>query len=233
VEVAAGEHLAVCCEHQGIVGHCVRLANEGLASGLDDVEARSHDLRLATQGVGVLHALAVDMRGTDAAAGEQALQRAGDAALSELAPEDMNAIVEGHIAALERIHGQGAGDERSAEHVLDGKKSRERESGVHLRAVEEREPFLRSQLERLQAYAPQSFRGRQYAAGGAHLPDAEESRRKMGKRRQIARGADRALARNARVSPGLEQPGEGEERLRAYARESLREASDLQDQHEP
>ena len=55
----------------------------------------------------------------------------------------------------------------------------------------------------------------------------------MRERREVARGADRALARNAGIGLGLEQPGEGEECPQPHAREALRQTADLENQHEP
>ena len=165
----------------------------------DEVEAGAHDLRLAAKRVGVLHPRAVHVRGADVAAGDQAPVFAGDGDLPGLAARPMDAVVERRIAALERVDRHGAGDDRRCEHVLGAEQPGERQRGGHLGAVDQREPLLGAELGGLEPGAREPFRRRQDLAADAHMADAEQHRGQMRERREIARGAHRALRRDERV----------------------------------
>src|SRR3546814_11508013 len=58
---------------------------------------------LAAQRVGVLHAVAVDVRAADRAVGEQVAQPGGDGDLAGLAAQRLDARVEGRVAAQRGI----------------------------------------------------------------------------------------------------------------------------------
>ena len=73
-----------------------------------EVEARPHHLRLAAQRVGVLHPIALEVRGADPAAGEQAAQRRGHAHLSGLTAQRIDARIERRIAAFQGVNRQSA-----------------------------------------------------------------------------------------------------------------------------
>jgi hypothetical protein len=80
VEVAAGQHRVVVGEHERVVRHAVGFRHEHRRAVPHRVEARAHDLRLAAQAVGVLHALALRVRRADRAAGQQRAVRRGSVA---------------------------------------------------------------------------------------------------------------------------------------------------------
>src|SRR3546814_11825810 len=56
VEITAGERLIGLREDQRIVGHAVRLDRQRRRGLAQQVERGAHDLRLAAQAIGVLHA---------------------------------------------------------------------------------------------------------------------------------------------------------------------------------
>ena len=68
MEVAARQGLAGVGEDQRIVGHAVGFGRQRRRGVAQDVEHGAHDLRLAAQAVGILHAIIADqMRGADGA----------------------------------------------------------------------------------------------------------------------------------------------------------------------
>ena len=88
--------------------------------------------------------------------------------------------------------------DRAREQVLRGEERLERERGRDLRAVQEREPFLRPEHERLDAGGLQRRGAVLFPAADAHAALADQREREMRERREIAGGADRALARHDR-----------------------------------
>ena len=184
-------------EHQRIVRDAVRLAPEHQGGAVQQLQAGAHDLRLAAQAVGVLHALALDqVRSADRAAGEQSQQSFGNPDLGGLAAHRIEARIEGHIAAERRIHTHGAGDQGGIEHGLRAEQAEERQRGRDLRTVQERQALLGPERQGLLADAGER-RGRgHHRPVKAHLADADQAASEMGKRRQITRGADRTLGRN-------------------------------------
>ena len=109
------------------------------------------------------------MRGANRAAGDQIpiLARHGD--LSGLAAHLMNAVIERRIAAFQRIHRHGAGDDRRGKHVLRAEQPRQGQCGGYLRPVDQRQAFLGAQFGGLEAGKPQAIGCRQYLAAYAHV----------------------------------------------------------------
>ena len=157
------------------------------------VEDRAHHLRLAAQGVGVLDPVAVEVRGADAAAGEQRAQARGHLDLARLAAHRLDARIEGRVAPRGGVDRERACDQRRSEDILRREQAREGERGRDLAAVEQREPFLRRELERLQRGAFQAF------GCGDELAPLRASPRCLSARRKDERGGrDR---RKRRPSP--------------------------------
>src|SRR3546814_3755943 len=76
VEITAGERLIGLREDQRIVGHAVRLDRQRRRGLAQQVERGAHDLRLAAQAIGVLHArVAVAVTGADRRSRHQRAQR--------------------------------------------------------------------------------------------------------------------------------------------------------------
>ena len=91
------------------------------------------------------------------------LARHGD--LPGLAAHLVDALIERRIAAFQRIHRHGAGDDGGGEHVFGAEQSRQGQRRGHLRAVDQRQAFLGAQLERLKSRA-----SRRPSAAGSTAP---------------------------------------------------------------
>ena len=101
------------------------------------------------EGGGHLRAFKIAMAGEDPGAVKQASDFGGDTDLAGLAANFADARVEWLHRALERVDRQCAGAKRRAEHPLGGKQRVERNGGRGLGAVDQGEPFLGAELERL------------------------------------------------------------------------------------
>ena len=197
------------------------------------VDARAHHLRLAAQAVRVLHAVAVDVRRADVALREQvAVERRGFA-LAAMTANVLDAGIERGVAAEARVDRHRAGDERGGQRALRREHSGERQRRRHLRAVEQREPLLGHQLERFQARRGERVGARQHAPADARLALADQHRREMRERRQVARRADRPLRRNARHDAGVRDVHDQVDDFPAHARVPARERRGLQRHDEP
>ena len=184
VKVAAGEYVAIV-EQQRVVGDGVGLDAERRGALAQQIETRAHHLRLAAEGVGILHARAIPMRGADFAAASQGAEFARDRDLSGLAADLVNALVEGRIAAHQRIDRQGARDDRGGEHVLGAEQACQGERGRYLRSVDERETLLGAERVRRESRPGETFGRRHHFAADAHLADTQQHRTHMGERREI------------------------------------------------
>ena len=100
---------------------------------------------------------------------------------------------------LRGIGRQRAGDQRRLEHALDREQARQRLGGRELRAVEQREALLRRRARPARVRRARARRRPACARPSRPgLADADHRGRQMRERREIARGADRALARDHR-----------------------------------
>jgi hypothetical protein len=182
------------------------------------VEAGADDLRLAAQAVGVLHpVVAFAVGGADLAVDEQGAVVVRDVDLARLAAQFVDARVERPIAAARGVDRQRADDQRGLQHRLEAKQGVQRQGRRGLRAVDQRQPLLGRQLQRLDAGAAQQRRGGRAPAVDQHLAFAQQRERHVRQRRQVAGGADRSLARDVRHQPGVVHRDQGVDHLRSHA----------------
>ena len=118
-----------------------------------------------------------------------------------MAAQRVDARIERRVGALGGVGRERAGDQRRLEHALDREQAGERLRGRELRAVEQREPFLRAEHDRREPGARERGGGRHALAGELAL------RRRRAWPPPCARAArDR---RRRRPSPGAGPPGSG------------------------
>ena len=233
MEIAAGKRAIVIREDDRIVGHRAGFDGQRARRILQQVERRAHHLRLAAEAVGVLDPAAGDMAGQDLAAVEQAGDRGGDADLPGLAAKLRNARVERLRRAFERIDRQRAGGDRGGEHALAQEQGVERQRGARLRAVDQRQAFLRAELQRFEAEPFERGGGGNDLAGQVDPAIAHQRRDQVRERREVAAGADAALRRDQRHGVGVEQPLQRLDHERPNARMAAAEPEQLQDDHQP
>ena len=167
------------------------------------VEARPHHLRLAAQAVRVLHAVAIGMRCADGAAAQQLAIDARRVDLAAMAAHRLDARIERRVAAEARIDRQRAGDEGRGHRALGSEQSGQRERGGDLRSVQQRQALLGCEFDGAQAVGRQRFCTGHDAAIDPRLALADQDRRHVRERRQVARRAARPLRRDARHDAGV------------------------------
>ena len=198
------------------------------------VEAGADDLRLAAQGVRVLHAVvAREMRAADRRAVEQRAVVLRDVDLPRLAAQLMDARVERPVAAARRVDRQRADDERGFEHRLEGEERVQRQRGRDLGAVDQREAFLGTETQRRDARLLQHVGRRPTCFSFQTFTFPDQRQGEVRQRRQVARGADRALARHIRHEAGVVHREQGVDHRLAHARGAARQRRRLEREHQP
>ena len=233
MKIAARQDIAPIDEQQGVVRDGVRLEPQRDAAISNEIEAGTHHLRLAAKRIRILDPAAIEVRCANGAAGDQFAVFAGDGNLSGLAPYLVNAVVEGRIAALQRVHRHGARDDRGAEHVLGAEQSRQCQRGGYLCAVDERESFLGVQSDSLQSRQAQPFGRRQHLASHADAAHAQQRGAQVRQRGEIAGGAHRSLRRDHRIDLVLEQCHEAFHQSQRDAGMTSRQRVDLERENQP
>ena len=128
VKISARQHLARFGEQQRIIRHRIGFDLQRRAAVANQVQARAHHLGLAAEGIGILHARAIKMRGPNGAARDQFPILARHGNLAGLSANLLNARIEGRVAALQCINRHGAGDDGGGEQVLGAKQARQRQA---------------------------------------------------------------------------------------------------------
>ncbi len=147
--------------------------------------------------------------------------------------QGVDAWVERRVRAPRRIGRQRAGDQRRVEQRLRLGQRRDGVGGRELRAVQQCQPFLGAQHEGLQPGRCQRRRRRHALAAEHRLADAEHGRAHVRQWRQVARCAHRALRRDHRQHAAPEHGFQERQRRRSDSGCALRQAGDLQRQHQP
>ena len=219
-----------------IVGHGVGLALDHAGGEAQHVERGAHHLRLAAQGIGILHAVAVD--------GDLRISLPRSSPCSSFATSiwpgwprtawmrASNGVSLPAAASTARAPVTSA----RAEDILGREEAGGGKRGRDLRAVEERQALLGGEVHRRQAGGLEALQRGDRAAAPAHLADAQQHGRHMGQRRQVAGGADRALGRDAGMDAGIDQLHQRLQHAPPHAGVAEREAVDLEDHdqaHEP
>ena len=179
-------------------------------------------LRRAAQAVGVLHrVVALPVAGDQRAAGQQPPQVAGAGQLPGVRADDLHPLVVRAVGAEQRLdahRGADVGDLDQQADVVD----RQRQQHLHrLGAVDQGQPLLGGQHERLDALLGQQLGARPAAqvpvAAAAQPALADQRLGQVRELREVAGRADRPLAGDHRhqvVGQQLEQLGR---QLVAYA----------------
>jgi len=220
VEVAADHHLAVIRDHR-VVDHRAQLGLQHPAGEAEHVTHGPVDLRRAPQAVGVLHRVpAGAVAGHQRRARQQSAQVGGADQLARVRPERLHALVVRPVVAEQRLHRHRAGDVgRLDQHR--GLMYREREQDLHrFGPVDQRQPFLGREPQRLDPVLAQHLRGRPAIGTVARPTQPALADQRLGQVRELGQVAGcphRALARNDRKQAELEQL---QQALREYRADS-------------
>ena len=124
--------------------------------------------------------------------------------------------------ALERLDREGTGDVRSLGEASRADEAQRADRAHELRPVDEREPLLRLQPDRLEPRASQRLRARERVAVEERPPLADQRKRQVRERREVAGGADGAAARHVRENASVQTLEQQLDRLDPGARVALR-----------
>src|ERR1700689_908774 len=119
VKVSARTDACVLWKDEWMFGYGIRFAYERHGNRAHQLKASAHHLRLAAQRIWILDPIALQMRGTDPASGEQAPKRRSDVLLCRLTAQPVNARIKRRITALQRIDRQRAARERRSKYALN------------------------------------------------------------------------------------------------------------------
>ena len=125
--------------------------------------------------------------------------------LARMRAGGVDPLVERRRRAAERLEAHGRRAHRGPPEHLGVVHQQRQHRGLGLRAVDEREPFLRREAERREPGGRQRGGGRRAPPRLEHLPLAHQDQRHVTQRRQVAAGADAALLRHQRHEAGVEQ----------------------------
>ena len=205
VEVAAGDHLALVGEHQRVVGGGVDLDGHDLFDVGERVHHGAVDLRDAAERVGVLDLFAIGVRSDDAAAGDDPPHVGRTADLPGVRACGVDFLVEDLVRAAEGFEAHAPGDLGALDEAGGLGDQQTAQGGHHLRAVDQRQPFLGRQRDGLDAGLGQYAGRRDGLAVDETLALAHQHQRQMRQRGQIAAGPDRALRRDVGCDVAVEQ----------------------------
>ena len=230
MEVPPGEHGLVVGEDERIVGAGVELHLEHATKVVDRIVAGTVHLGGAAQGVGVLHAVAEDVRFGDLAALRQGKDSGGRGDLARMRPRRVDAWIEGGARTAERLDAERRHDVRRHQEPLRIVEHQAGGSGHEMCAVEHAERVLGPQLDGLKAGGAQRL-GTAAPFTLVHdvaFPDQHQA--DVRRRCEVAAGAQRSLFRHPRTDIVVEQVDQLLRNRRAHPRGPLAELVDP-DQH--
>ena len=234
-------------EHERVVGGGVRLDRQRPAHEGQGIAGGAVHLRHAAQRVGILHlgAVLVLVRGIDLAAGEERAQVGRHARLPLVPTDPLNGCEERLVRPHQPLDGHRRRDVRDPRAPLRLQQGEHTDRLHRLRAVHQRESFLRLEHHGLKPGARERLPPREPLSPRERFPLADQHQREVCERRQIAARAHGPLLRNdrndvamqhleeqlqgaladARISPGEhvgaqkhERPHLGQRQRRAGAR---------------
>ena len=175
-------------KNQRVVGHAIGLGCQQVGGVVQHVQAGTHDLGLAAQAVGVLHALvATEVRGADGAARQQLAQRLGGGDLAFVFAQRVYARVKRCVGALGRVGRQRARQQCRLEQAFGLEQASQSVGSGKLRAIEQGQTLFGAQHHGGQAHAGQGLGGGFAAGGRVGFAHANHHGRHVRQRSQVAR----------------------------------------------
>ena len=183
------------------------------------------NLRDAAQRVGILHLLTFQVRFANDAAFQHAAQVLRHQHLSGVGTRLVNALVEGDVGAFQRVQGESAMTSAVSARTSARSMVNSPMASIRLRAVDQRDGFLRLEHQRLDVGALHRVRRRHQLAFVVDLAFADQAERQMRKRRKVTAGAYASLRRNDRMHPAIQHFAEGVDHDRTHTAKNLWKAN--------
>ena len=226
--------MAVIDQHQRVVGDGVRLDFQRARGGVQQVHRGPRHLWLAADAIGVLDArVAVAVAFADFRTCHQRTLRTGHRNLARMAAQGVNGVFQRCSAAHDRVSAERAGDNTGRRIGPSAPQPHQRAGGGKLRAVDQRQTFLRAQRDRLQPGSLQRVAPCHAGAVKDRLALADHHGGHMRQWRKVARGTDRALIRDHRVHAFGQHPLDQSDRGPCHTRRPAPQRQQLQHHHQP
>ena len=219
VEVAPRNHLrraGLVEEDERVVGDRVQFDLHRPAGVGDRIVHGPVHLGYAAQRVGILDVARV-VGADEGTALQQAAQIGGAVHLARVRSYGVQSLVEGHRGAVQRLQAQCPGGVPGAHQVLGLVDGESTQRGCHRRPVDQRQPLLGLQLQRLEPCLPQRLGPIQPLSLVDGLPLADEHQRQVGQGSQVATGTQRADAGDDGKHPAIEQRQQRLDHLQPHA----------------
>ena len=232
MEVAAGKHLAAGRKDERVIGCGAGFGFHDRGDVVEHVADRAMHLRHAAQAVGILNPRVVGaVRFANLAALEQCREMPGRGYLAAMRPRILNAGVEGHGSATQRLQRHCSGNIRQPDKRLRIVE-RQRSNGRHrLGAVQESKTFFGFKPQRSQPGTAQRFAATDAFSAIESFSFSNENQREMRQRRKIAARAHRTLFRHDGMNACVEQGDQHLDGLFAHSAEALGENVCAQQEH--
>ena len=219
VATASGSASVPSGKDERVVGAAVDLDLEDAARVPERVADGAVDLRDAADRVGVLDLVRLAMvRVLQPGVAQEVAQLGGDAPLTGVRARGVVGGRERDVGPEQRLDAHRADDRRRAGKRLRGQ-DRERSDRSHLlRAVEQRQPFLRLEASGSRPTAASASAPRHDRAADFGLAAADQRPAEVRERRQVAGRADGALLGNDRMDAEAQEVEQPLDDLRAGSR---------------
>ena len=191
VEIARRDDHILFGEDRRIVGGAVDFGRQHALHIVDRIFRCPVHLRDAAEGVGILHMFL--RTGDQLAAFEQTADVAGRGELALVRADQMHLVAEGFDAAVESVERQRAD---AVGPLAQAARPDQRPDAVcahELGAVQQGQPLLGFEPDRLPAPLGQHLGGRPDTAFALHFAQSQQRQAHMRQRRQVARSAERPL----------------------------------------
>jgi len=198
MEIAAGQDRGVGGEDERVVGRRVDLARQHGPGVIEGVLHRAVHLGDAAQRIGVLHLVAVQVGEADFAAGHEGGDLRGGPHLARVRPDGLDARVERRVGADEGVGGHGGDHGGDPEQVIDLIGQEAADGGHEVGAVEHRQTLLGLERHGGDTGLAERLAAGQHPALVPRFAFTHEHQRQMGRRGQIAAGADGPFLRDHR-----------------------------------
>ena len=221
VEVAVGDERLLLDEHERIVRRRVQLHRDRVVDVVEEIARRPVHLRRAAKRVRVLHLVAPAVRLDDGRALEQLQHVRRRRGLAAQRAERVDLRDERGTRSLqrfERLRARNVGCMRETARAHEPERAIRRHE---LRAVDEREAFLRRELHGLEPGARQRFETGHALALEERLALADERKREMRERSEVTGCADASPRRHHGDDPTVEAREHQLDRLDARTRVPL------------
>jgi hypothetical protein len=221
-------------EHERVVGRGVELDVEDAPQVVQRVADGAVDLGHAAERVRVLDLVRrAVVVGLEARVAEEVAQLRRDGDLAGVRPRQLVRRRVRHVRPEQRLHGHRRRDRGRAGQPVRVREQERPDRAHQLGPVEERQPLLRLEDERLEARLPQGQERRHHVPFELHLAAPDERQGEVGERREVAGRPDAPLLRHDGVDAEGKEVDQPVDELRPAAGVAEGERVRPQEEHRP